>query len=424
VYGPGTFLTVLSRDMADTCRHGLEGAMPWSAKTVSDDKLSFITDWQAGLASIAELCRWYGVSRDTGHELIRRFEAEGLDGLKERSRAPHSHPNAVPEAIIAAVLGVRRKYPSWGAKKVRSKLAKEDPSIRWPAVSTINEILSRHGLTVHRQPRRRAPADGRPLSSCGASNDVWGVDFKGWFRTLDGTRCDPFSMTDLHSRFVLKLRVTKRPTGAQVWPVFDAAFREFGLPVVVRSDNGAPFASTAVGGLSRLAVLLIKAGVKPERIAPGKPQQNGRHERMHRTLKAETANPPAADLRAQQRRFDAFRRYFNEERPHEALGQMTPANLYQPQCRRWSGRLREPGYSRDHLVRRVRQNGEIKWEGELLFLSEALIGEPVGLIEIDNDRWAVRYGPLELGTVTRAGKFTRSQRGHAPAASHGPPFPG
>jgi putative transposase len=396
--------------------------MPWSA-SVSDEKLSFIMDWQAEVASVAELCRWYGVSRDSGHKLINRFRAEGLDGLKGRSRAPHSHPNAVSEEIVAALLAMRRKYPSWGSKKIRSKLAQENPSVRWPALSTINEILSRHGLTVRRHPRRRAPVDHSGLSSCAASNDVWGVDFKGWFRTLDGMRCDPLSMTDLHSRFVLKLQIVTRPDGAQVWPLFDAAFREFGRPRVMRSDNGPPFAAVAVGGLSSLAVRLIKAGVRPERIAPGKPQQNGRHERLHRTLKDETASPPAADLRAQQRRFDRFRRYFNEERPHEALGQVTPGSVYQPPSRNWSGRLREPEYGSDHLVRRVRQNGEIKWQGGLLFLGEALIGEPVGLVEADNDRWTVSYGPIELGTITEAGKFARSQRGHAPAEIHGPPLP-
>ena len=398
--------------------------MPWSASSVSDEKLDFIMDWQAGIASVAELCRWYGVSRDTGHHLINRFRAEGVDGLKERSRAPHNHPNSVAEEVIAALLAVRRKYPSWGAKKIRGKLAKEQPSVRWPALSTINEILTRHGLTVRRRPRRRTPSDGSCLSSCTASNDVWGVDFKGWFRTLDGRRCDPLSMTDLHSRFVLKLQAVRRLTGEEVWPQFDAAFREFGLPRVIRSDNGAPFAATAVAGLSSLAVRLIKAGVKPERIAPGKPQQNGRHERLHRTLKDETASPPAADLRAQQRRFDRFRQYFNEERPHEALGQVAPATVYEPASRRWSGRLREPEYGPDCLVRRVRQNGEIKWRGSLIFLSETLIGEPVGLLETDNDRWTVTYGPIELGTINPAGKFARSQRGHAPAESHGPPLPG
>ena len=390
--------------------------MPWSVTDVQDEKLRFIADWREGAASVAELCRWYGISRNSGHELINRYKAAGLDGLKPRSRAPHRHPNVVPAPIAAALLSLRRAHPSWGAKKLRAYLALRQPAVTWPAVSTINELLARHGLTVHRRPRRHAPPGVAGLSACQASNDVWGVDFKGWFRTADGARCDPLSLSDLASRYVLRLQVVRETGSAEVWPIFDAAFREFGLPGSVRSDNGPPFASVGVGGLSVLAVKLVKAGVRPERIVPGKPQQNGRHERLHRTLKAETANPPAASLRAQQRRFDAFRRCFNQERPHEALGQQTPASRYQPGTRPWSGRLREPDYAADELVRRVRQNGEIKWQGGLLFLGQALIGEPVGISEIDHDCWRVRYGPIELGTIDRAGNFARPQRGHAPAA--------
>jgi putative transposase len=397
--------------------------MPWSVTNVSDEKLGFIADWLEG-SSVAELCRQYGVSRNTGHELIRRYRAEGPEGLKERSRAPHNHPNALSDETVKALLSVRQNHPTWGAKKILGWLVEHRPLQRWPVLSTINEVLSRHGLAVRRRSRPKTPRSATPLSSCSATNEVWGVDFKGWFRTLDGARCDPFTMSDLHSRFVLRLQISKRPDCAHVWPVFDTAFREFGLPRVVRSDNGPPFATVAVGGLSALAVRLIKAGVTPERIAPGKPQQNGRHERLHRTLKEETASPPARDLRAQQRRFDSFRREFNEERPHEALGQVTPASVYQPSSRSWSGRFREPEYGPDDLVRRVRQNGEIKWRGTLLFLSEALAGEPVGLRELEGDRWALNYGPVELGSIDSKGKLARSQRGHAPAAIHGPPLPG
>lgn len=217
------------------------------------------------------------------------------------------------------------------------------------------------------------------LRSSVAPNDVWGIDFKGWFRTGDGRRCDPLSLSDLSTRLILRLQVVERMDTETVWRLLDAAFREYGLPLALRSDNGAPFASTGVGGPSRLAVRLIKAGVVPERIEPGRPQQNGRQERLHLTVQQETASPPAASLRAQQRRFDAFRREFNEERPHEALGQMPPARLYVPSLRSYSGRLREPQYEAAWEVRRVRSNGEIKWGGELLYISEALAGEPVGL---------------------------------------------
>jgi hypothetical protein len=231
------------------------------------------------------------------------------------------------------------------------------------------------------------------------------VDFKGWFRTGDGRRCDPLSLSDLATRYVLRLQVLRAPDTAHVWPVLDAAFREFGTPKVMRSDNGPPFASTGAGGLTRLAVRLIKAGVVPERIRPGKPQDNGRHERLHLTVALETADPPAANARAQQRRFEAFRRVFNELRPHEALGQTPPARHYHPPPSAYSGRLRAPDYPSDHTLRRVRRNGEIKWRGELVFLSEALIGEPVGIAAVDDGLWLVRYGPIELGQLDAAGRF-------------------
>jgi transposase InsO family protein len=415
----------MSWDMGDTfAGMGLEGAMPWSVSSVEDEKLSFIADCRTGEASIAELCRQYGISRQCGYELLRRYEAEGAAGLQARSRAPHTHPNEVPAVVTAALLELRRQHPSWGAKKLRAYLAARRPQVVWPALSTINTLLDRHGLTVRRRLRRRAPPGAVPLSACQASNDVWGVDFKGWFRTLDGVRCDPLSLSDLHSRYVLRLQVMAQTGSAAVWPVFDAAFREFGLPLVVRSDNGAPFASVGVGGLSALSINLVQAGVRPERIAPGKPQQNGRHERLHRTVQQETASPPAANARAQQRRFDRFRSEFNQERPHEALGLVPPASVYQPLARRWSGRLREPEYGAGQEVRRVRQSGDIKWRGELVFLGEALIGQPVGLGEIDGGRWQVFYGPIELGTIDAAGNFARPQRGYTPAAGDSPTSPG
>ncbi len=398
--------------------------MPWKETCVVDEKMSFIVDWQRRAVSFAELCRGYGISRKTGYEVVERFTAEGVEGLKARSSAPHHHPNAVSGEVEAAVVAVRQAHPSWGPKKIRAWLAARHPQRRWPAQSTIGELLDRHGLTRHRRVRRRVPPGGLPLSPCLSSNDVWGVDFKGWFCTGDGRRCDPLSLSDLATRYVLRLQAVERCDGEHVWPIFDAAFREFGLPRVLRSDNGPPFAGTGAGGLSSLGVRLIKVGVLPERIAPGKPQQNGRHERLHRTLKEETASPPAASWRAQQRRFDDFRRRFNEERPHEALGQTPPAQHYQPSSRSYSGRLREPDYAGDEEVRRVRHNGEIKWQGRLVFLGEALIGEPVGLAETEDGVWQVRYGPIELGCIDAAGKFVRRKAGVHPRLAPQPQPPG
>ena len=381
--------------------------MPWKETCVMDERMAFIVDWRRDEKTVAELCRFYGVSRKTGYKWIERFESEGVDGLKERSRAPRNHPNAVGWSETEEIVELRKKHGTWGPKKIKAWLSEHHPDTCWPAQSVIATILDRRGLVKHRRPRRHVPPNATALSSCVAANDVWGMDFKGWFRTSDGQRCDPLSVSDLASRYVLRLQVLERTDGEHVWPILEAAFREFGLPRVMRSDNGPPFASVAAGGLSPLAVNLIKAGVLPERIEPGKPQQNGRHERLHLTLKQETASPPAANLRQQQRRFDAFRRLFNEERPHEALGQTPPARHYNPpQTRSYHGRLREPEYAGDYEVRRVRHNGEIRWRNELIFISQVLTGEPVGLREIDDDGgWQVCYGPIGLGTVDAAGKF-------------------
>jgi transposase InsO family protein len=391
-----------------------EVCMPWRETCVMDERMAFIVDWQRGEMTVSALCRYDGVSRKTGYKLIERFKAAGLGGLKDCSRAPHHHPNAIADEIAAAVVAVRVWQPTWGPKKIRAWLKDKRPEVAWPVESTIGELLDRHGLVKHRRRRRHVPPGANPLSPCVAPNDVWGVDFKGWFPLGDGRRCDPLSLSDLASRFVLRLQALERTDTEHVWPIFDAAFREFGPPKVMRSDNGPPFASTGVGGLSRLAVRLIKVGVLPERIAAGKPQQNGRHERLHLTIKQDTASPPAHTLRRQQRRFDAFRRTFNEERPHEALGQVPPARVYNPSPRPYSGREREPDYPDDHQVRRVRRNGEIKWNGELIFLSEALVGEPVGLVETETGDWNVVYGPVPLGTITPIGKFTRLKAGARP----------
>lgn len=410
--------------------------MSWHVTDAIDERLSFMAEWHGGGWRLAELCRRYGVSRKAGYRLIGRFAAEGVDGLKDRSHARHHHPNATSAGALEAVLGARAEHPHWGPKKLKAWLERRAaglaapgvpapglvmpglvmpglvmPGLVVPAASTIGLILQRHGLTVRRRPRGRAvPSAG--LSASDAANDVWAMDFKGWFRTGDGTRCDPLSLSDLGSRYLLRVQALDRPDAAHVWPVLDAAFREFGLPRAMRSDNGPPFASSGAGGLSTLAVQLIKAGVVPERIRPGKPQENGRHERMHRTLKQETASPPAASIAAQQRRFDAFRQEFNHERPHEALDQQTPADRFCASPRQYSGRLRSPEPDGADQVRKVRSNGEIRWAGQHVFISEALIGEPVGLIERDDGRHDILYGPILLGQLSHQGAFTKAKATH------------
>jgi putative transposase len=393
--------------------------MPWRETCPMEQRMAFILDHSREELSMAELCRQYEISRKTGYKWLSRYAAEGLAGLEDRSRAPRCHPQAVPDEVREAVLAVRHGHPSWGPRKVRAWLARHRPEGSWPAASTMGDLFRRHGLVRPRRRRYRAPPRTAPFATAGSANDVWTVDFKGWFRTGDGARCDPLTLQDAASRYLLRCVGLERTDEAHVWAVFDAVFRELGLPLVLRSDNGPPFASVALGGLSPLAVKLVKAGVLPERIDPASPQQNGRHERMHLTLKQETASPPAASLRAQARRFEDFVRDYNEARPHEALGQTLPADHYQASPRRYSGRLRAPDYGDGWQVRRVRHNGEIKWRGDCIYISESLTGEPIGLDEQEDGTWVLYFGPVHLGQLDQAGQVQRPaarRRRHKPAS--------
>jgi transposase InsO family protein len=367
------------------------------------ERMRFMMAVEKGDESFAASCRRFGVSRKTGYKWLERYQAEGMQGLIDRSRAPLTHPDAVTAAIAERCLEVRRVHRTWGPVKVRAWLERHEPEIAWPAASTIGELFDREGLTVKRRLRRRSPPSSVPFAHCGSANDVWCMDFKGWFLTGDGSHCEPLTLSDAHSRYFLRCQVMDRNDTEHVWPVLDAAFREFGLPHRLRSDNGAPFASRGAGGLSKLSVKVIKAGVVPERIVPGKPQQNGRLERLHLTLLQDTANPPARSLRQQIKRFRDFQQIYNEERPHEALGNDTPTQHYTLSLRRWDGILREPSYDGDDTVRRVRHNGEVRWQGNMVYISEALIGEPIGLREETDGSWTVSYGPIELGVIAHRG---------------------
>jgi len=384
--------------------------MPWSRTEPMDERMSFIVRWREGALPMTELCRQYGVSRRTGYKWVERYEAEGPAGLQERSRAPLHHPQAVEPAIAAAALTARHEHPSWGPRKVRAWLQARQPAVGWPAASTLGELFTAAGLTVARRRRDRVPPRSAPFAGCDGPNATWTADFKGWFRTGDGARCEPFTLLDAWSRYLLRLQAVRRTDTATVRAILDAAFREYGLPQAFRSDNGAPFASRGAGGLSRLAVWLIKLGVQPERIDPGAPQQNGRHERFHLTLKRDTAEPPAASLRGQARAFAAFRRQYNEERPHEALAQATPASRYQASARPYTGRLRSPEYPGAETVRLVNANGEIKWRGGRVFLSEPLIGEPVGITAVADGKWQVMYGTIQLGMLDANANFRQPKR--------------
>lgn len=369
--------------------------MPWRTTCPMDERTQFIAARLAGEESMSVLCRRFGISRKTGYQLWARYEAEGPAGLLPRSHAPHQPPHALSEAIEQAILELRGTHPRWGPRKLRAWLQQRRAGPAWPAASTIGALLHRHGLTVPR--RRRLHAQPSRRSTAAGPNDVWAADFKGWFRTGDQQRCDPLTISDVFSRYLLRCQVVAGVADPLVRPLFEATFREYGVPRAIRTDNGPPFASLGAGGLSRLAVWWVRLGIHPERIAPGHPEQNAQHERMHRTLKEETAQPPQRTGRAQQRAFDRFRPIYNHERPHEALGQQPPASVYHPSLRPFPERLPELAYPAASVVRRALPNGEIRWSGRRVYISQALAGECVGLEEITDGHWRVCFGPIELG---------------------------
>jgi transposase InsO family protein len=364
-----------------------------------EERFKFIQEYQNDEESFAELCRRYGVSRKTGYKWVERYEVEGPEGLQDQSRAADQHPNQVLPEVAEQVLEVRRHHPHWGPAKLRVRLQKDEPEVIWPAASTIGELLNRAGLTAPRKHRRKATPSDSPLHQAAAANQIWSADFKGWFRCGDGSRCDPFTMTDGYSRFLLRCQAVDGIHEASVQGVMEAAFREFGLPEAIRTDNGEPFASVGIGGLSRLSVWWIKLGIRPERIRPGKPQQNGRHERMHRSLKQATAQPPAANLRRQQEAFDRFRQEYNWERPHQALQMKTPAELYLPNGRRYPARLGEPAYSEEWEVRGVGACGTIRWWKARIFVGKVLAGEAIGLEPVDDGQWKLWFFGHPLGIL-------------------------
>jgi transposase InsO family protein len=362
-----------------------------------EERYQLVLKAQEDLSSFTELCSQYGVSTKTGYKWLNRYKREGIAGLQDQSRAPKDHPNRISAEITEAILQTRRRHATWGPKKLRILLQRTNPNRSWPALSTIAEILRSNGLAVPRKIRRRTPPSTQPFSQCNAANRVWCADYKGWFTTRDGQRCDPLTITDGFSRYLLRCQIVESLSYEVARGVFEAAFREYGLPTAIRTDNGTPFASRGLAGLSRLSVWWLRLGIQPERIKPGKPQQNGRHERMHLTLKRETAEPPAQNLRAQQQRFAAFRRDYNHVRPHEALDMKTPDSLYEPSPRPYPARVAELEYDAGFEVRRIGGKGEFKWKGNRIFVSEILDGERIGLQPVDDRYWKFYLGPLPLG---------------------------
>ena len=332
--------------------------MPFEETCRMEQRIRMLSEYETRNWSVSELCRRYGICRDTFYEWRARKAAGDPEWFKERSHAPRHCSQATAGAITEKVITARQRFPYLGPRKLLAVLEREAPATAWPAASTIGEILKRAGLVAPIKRRRRPLDQQRPCTPATSANDEWATDFKGWFRTRDHQRIDPLTITDSHSRFLIELRITA-PTIEGVRPCFTRAFREYGLPLAIRCDNGSPFGSRGPGGLTKLSAWWLKLGIEPHFIRPASPQENGRHERMHRTLKAQTSHPAAHNATEQQLRFDAFRRHYNEERPHEALDQRPPAQLYATSPRAMPERLEDPWYDANHQVRRVRSNGEI-----------------------------------------------------------------
>lgn len=373
--------------------------MPWQKLFPEDQRVQFIVEATYGPSSVVDLCRSFGISRKTAYKWLARYDREGPAGLIDRSRAPHTHPNAIAEDIVEHLVALRRLHPTWGPRKLIASIHAREPELVLPAASTVGDLLKRLRLVRTRRYRVRTPAMTAPFEACGGPNDVWCADFKGWFRVRDGSRCDPFTLTDAYSRYLLRCEVVASTDGTAVRASLESAFKEFGLPKAIRHDNGPPFATKGAGGLSKVGIWLVHLGVTPERIEPGHPEQNGRHERMHRTLKEETALPPRQTLRAQQLAFDRFRRQYNEERPHEALGQKPPVSVYEPSLRRMPAMLPELEYPPDVELRTVRSTGEIKWQNRHVYIGEALAREIVSVQPVAYNTHVVCLGPIELGRL-------------------------
>lgn len=374
--------------------------MPWQERSAMDERAALVREYLTGLWTMGELCERFAVSPKTGHKWVRRYEEGGRPALADRSRRPRGHPAAIAPRIVTRLLDTRARFPHWSAGKLVTWLARRYPATSWPCRSTAYTLLARAEAPRRRRPGPRggrAPATVRALTEPLSANAVWTTDFKGKFRLGDGSYCHPFTLRDGFSRFVLRCDGVPAESYPCTRPLFERAFAAFGLPDCIRSDNGTPFASTGVAGLSRLSVWWMQLGIRVERIAPGCPEQNGSHEQFHRVLKRATTHPPARTAAAQQRRFEAFRHEYNEERPHDALGGASPATVYTPSGRRVPGRLPAVDYPLHWEVRGADSSGVITFHGRPLNVTRALANQDVGLEEIDDALWRVWFMTTPLG---------------------------
>lgn len=384
--------------------------MAWKATCPMNERLGFVLEVERGERTVSELCRVFGVSRKTGYKFIERYREFGPAGLDDRSRAPHTHPHAMSTQAAAEIVRLRRRYPDWGPLKLLDWLERYQPDLALPAPCTAAELLKREGLVKTRKRKRHSTPYGAPFVQAVAPNDLWSADFKGQFRMGNGELCYPLTLSDGASRFFLCCESLSRPTYAQSRPRCERVFREYGLPGAIRTDNGEPFASTGLSGLSRLSLWWIKLGIIPERIQPGRPEQNPRHERLHGTLKRGCG--VQANLKQQQRAFDRFRYIYNTQRSHQSLGRnQTPAMHYQPSHRPYPTKLPELTYPDSYVVKRVRLSGNIGWVGRDWYVAALLYGELIGLQPIDDGVWLVYVGPVRVGRLdTRATRIERVDR--------------
>jgi len=374
--------------------------MPWMETYVMEQKVKFIMELIDGNYTMAELCRYYNISRKTGYKWLGRYEQAGIEALSDRSRAPHNHPHEMSHQVKDSILMIKKRFPKWGAPKIRARLERiHSVWDSYPAISTIGLFLHKQGLTNPRKRRRKATPTELPLTAGGHSNQVWCADFKGHFKTADGSRCNPLTISDQCSRYLLCCRHLDHMSYKLSRMRFERVFREYGLPEIIRTDNGSPFASRGLGGLSRLSYWWIRLGIVPERIEPGHPEQNGRHERMHKTLKDHTAKPPAKTLTQQQRRFNKFCIEYNDHRPHEALEMQTPSECYSGSTRNFPSRLPQVSYP-DHMqIRAVQMHGNIRYLSRKLFVTESLYGDYVGIERISEDISRLWYCDYLLGEI-------------------------
>lgn len=371
--------------------------MPWKASDPVSERFEFVRRLEEG-ERVVDLCHEFGISRKTAYKLKERFEQMGPRGLFDRSRAPRTIPHRTPPETEELLVGTRKDHPTWGPKKIRAWLQRQNPELHLPCTSTVGDVLLRHGLIERRRRRRTTSPYGSPLLTATAPNHIWCADFKGQFRLGSGRYCYPLTITDRFSRFLIRCEGLEGTHVETAIVVFDLAFREFGLPTVIRTDNGCPFAAPGLWGLSKLTARWLRLGIWPERIEPAHPEQNGQHERMHLVLKQETTRPAGDNLLQQQERFDKFVDQYNFDRPHEALDQRPPADFYAKSPRPFPDKLPELEYPMHDHVQKVRRNGDVFIEKrKRFFLSTVLAGEQVGLRETEDGRWLVTFAKYDLG---------------------------